>query len=32
MYSKFFSDFFRVNRARKKEFETEKLGEKLVEK
>ena len=31
MYSKFFSDFFRVKPRRKKEFENEKLGDKIVE-
>ena len=31
MYSKFFSDFFRVKLARKKEFENENLGDKIVE-
>ena len=31
MYAKFFSDFFRVNKNREKEFQGEKLGEKLVE-
>jgi hypothetical protein len=29
MYSKFFSDFFRVKLARKKEFENENLGDKI---
>lgn len=31
MYSKFFSDFFRVKLARKKVFENENLGDKIVE-